>query len=94
MATIAISLCGEGRGHATRICALVEELEQYHEIRVYTSDDGYHFLQNKFSDGHPRVTVLKIPGITFQYSGGHLDVIRTIKTGLEYNAKEIGALVD
>jgi len=94
MATIAISLCGEGRGHATRICALVEKLEQYHEIRVYTSDDGYHFLQNKFSDGHPSVTVLKIPGITFQYSGGHLDVIRTIKTGLDYNAKEIGALVD
>ena len=94
MATIAISLCGEGRGHATRICSLVEQLEEYHEIRVYTSDDGYQFLKNKFSDGHPRVTVLRIPGITFQYSGGRLDVIRTIKTGLNYNAREIGALID
>ena len=45
MATIAISLCGEGRGHATRICSLIERLEQIHEIRVYSSDDGYKFLK-------------------------------------------------
>lgn len=94
MATIAISLCGEGRGHATRICSLIERLEQIHEIRVYSSDDGYNFLKDKFSNSHPSVTVSRIPGITFQYSGGRLDVIRTIKTGLEYQACEIGNLVD
>jgi uncharacterized protein (TIGR00661 family) len=94
MATIAISLCGEGRGHATRICSLIERLERIHEIRVYSYDDGYKFLKDRFSDGHPTVTVSRIPGITFQYSGGRLDVIRTIKTGLEYQASEVGKLVD
>jgi len=94
METIAISLCGEGRGHATRICSLIERLERIYEIRVYSYDDGYKFLKDKFSDGHPTVTVSRIPGITFQYSGGRLDVIRTIKTGLEYQASEVGNLVD
>ena len=94
MATIAISLCGEGRGHATRICSLIERLERIYEIRVYSYDDGYKFLKDKFPEGHPTVTVFRIPGITFQYSGGRLDVIRTIKTGLEYQASEVGNLVD
>ena len=94
METIAISLCGEGRGHATRICSLIERLERIYEIRVYSYDDGYKFLKDKFSEGHPTVTVSRIPGITFQYSGGRLDVIRTIKTGLEYQASEVGNLVD
>ena len=94
MATIAISLCGEGRGHATRICSLIERLENIHEIRVYSSDDGYKFLKDKFSTAHPSVTVSKIAGITFQYSSGRLDVMRTIKNGLNYQAKEIGNLVD
>ena len=94
METIAISLCGEGRGHATRICSLIERLERIYEIRVYSYDDGYKFLHDKFSEGHPTVTVSRIPGISFQYSGGRLDVIRTIKTGLEYQASEVGNLVD
>ena len=94
MATIAISLCGEGRGHATRICSLIERLERIYEIRVYSYDDGYKFLKDRFADGHPTVTVSRISGITFQYSGGRLDVIQTIKTGLEYQASEVGNLVD
>ena len=94
METIAISLCGEGRGHATRICSLIERLERIYEIRVYSYDDGYKFLKDKFPEGHPTVTVFRIPGISFQYSGGRLDVIRTIKTGLEYQASEVGNLVD
>ena len=94
MATIAISLCGEGRGHATRVCSLIERLESIHDIRVYSYDDGYKFLQDKFSFGHPTVTVSRIPGITFQYNGGRLDVMQTIKTGLEYYANEVGNLVD
>ena len=94
MATIAISLCGEGRGHATRVCSLIERLESIHDIRVYSYDDGYKFLQDKFYFGHPTVTVSRIPGITFQYNGGRLDVMQTIKTGLEYYANEVGNLVD
>lgn len=94
MATIAISLCGEGRGHATRISTLIERLERSHDIRVYTSADAFRFLQQRFAAGHPRVTVLEVPGIIFQYSGGRLDVPRTIRTGFEYQARELGPLVD
>lgn len=94
MATIAISLCGEGRGHATRIATLIEHLERDHDVRVYSSDDGYRFLKHRFASGHPRVTVLEVPGIVFQYSGGRLDVLRSIRCGLEYQARQLGPLVD
>ena len=94
MATIAISLCGEGRGHATRIATLIEHLERRHDIRVYSSDDGYRFLQQRFAVGHPRVSVHEIPGIVFQYSGGRLDVPRSIRAGLDYQARQLGPLVD
>ena len=45
MAKLAISLCGEGRGHATRISTLVERLDRDHEIVVYTSADALAFLR-------------------------------------------------
>lgn len=94
MATIAISLCGEGRGHATRIATLIEHLERRHDIRVYSSDDGLRFLRHRFGTGHPRVSVQEIPGIVFQYSGGRLDVPRSIRAGFEYQARQLGPLVD
>ena len=94
MATIAISLCGEGRGHATRISTLIERLERDHDIRVYTSADAFRFLKRRFATGHPRVTVSEIPGIIFEYSGGRLNVARTIRAGFEYQARVLGPLVD
>lgn len=94
MATIAISLCGEGRGHATRISTLIERLEREHDVLVYTAADAFRFLEQRFATGHPRVTVREIPGIIFEYSGGRLDVPRTIRAGLEYQARSLGPLVD
>jgi len=94
MARIAISLCGEGRGHATRIGTLVEQLEQDHEILVYTAADGHAFLASQFGTGHPRVRIEEIPGIVFQYTGGRLDVMRSIAAGLDYQARQLGPLVD
>ena len=90
MATIAISLCGEGRGHATRISTLIERLEREHDVLVYTAADAFRFLEQRFATGHPRVTVREIPGIIFEYSGGRLDVPRTIRAGLEYQARSLG----
>ena len=94
MATIAISLCGEGRGHATRISTLIERLEREHDVLVYTAADAFRFLEQRFATGHPRVTVREIPGIIFEYSGGRLDVPRTIRAGLVYQARSLGPLVD
>ena len=93
MARIAISLCGEGRGHATRICTLVERLVARHELAIFTSDDALGLLRRRFSN-ESRVAVNEIPGIVFQYTGGRLDVLRSIRTGLDYQARTLGPLVD
>jgi uncharacterized protein (TIGR00661 family) len=94
MAKLAISLCGEGRGHATRVCTLVERLDPSHEVLVYTSADALDFLRRRFAGLEPRVRVEAIPGIVFQYVGGRLDVMRSIAAGLDYQARQIGPLVD
>ena len=100
MAKIAISLCGEGRGHATRIATLVEHLQPGHEILIFTSADALEFLSRRFSADGPlaahgsRVQLVEIPGIVFQYSGGRLDVPRSIAAGLDYQARQVGPLVD
>lgn len=95
MARIAISVCGEGRGHATRIATLVEHLMQEHEVLVYTSADALGFLRTRFADEtNHRVDIREIPGIVFQYTGGRLDVMRSIAAGLDYQARQLGPLVD
>jgi uncharacterized protein (TIGR00661 family) len=94
MPRIAISLCGEGRGHATRICTLVEHLEHDHDILVFTSADAWELLSARFGVGHPRVRVVEIPGIVFQYTDNRLDVMRSIAAGLDYQARQLGPLVD
>ena len=94
MSKIAISLCGEGRGHATRISTLVERLDTDHDILVYTSADALTFLRHYFADRHPRVRLEEIPGVVFQYTGGRLDVMRSIAAGLDYQARQLGPLVD
>jgi len=94
MSRIAISLCGEGRGHATRICTLVERLERDHEILLFTSADAFELLSQRFGSGHPGVRLHEIPGILFQYTDGRLDVLRSIAAGLDYQARQLGPLVD
>ena len=94
MARIAISLCGEGRGHATRVSTLVERLEREHDVLIFTSADAHEFLSRRFAVGHERVRVEEIPGIVFQYTGGRLDVMRSIAAGLDYQARILGPLVD
>ena len=94
MSKLAISLCGEGRGHATRATAVVRRLEQEHDILIWTSSDALDFLRRQFAEGHPRVRVEEIPGILFQYSGGRLDVMKSITAGLDYQARQLGPLVD
>ncbi|MFM8704545.1 MAG: glycosyltransferase family protein [Planctomycetia bacterium] len=94
MSKIAISLCGEGRGHATRIGTLVEHLEHDHDILLFTPADAWELLSKRFGEGHPRVRVVEIPGIVFEYTDGRLDVMRSIAAGLDYQARQLGPLVD
>ncbi|MDA1039139.1 MAG: glycosyltransferase [Planctomycetota bacterium] len=94
MAKIVISVCGEGRGHATRIATLVEHLINDHEVLVYTSADALSFLRTRFTGEGSQVDVREIPGIVFEYTGGRLDVMRSIAAGLDYQARQLGPLVD
>jgi uncharacterized protein (TIGR00661 family) len=94
MSKIAISLCGEGRGHATRIGTLIEHLEADHDLLIYTSADAFEMLSRRFATDHPRVRIVEIPGIVFQYTAGRLDVMRSIAAGLDYQARQLGPLVD
>jgi len=94
MPRIAISVCGEGRGHATRMCTLIERLEADHDVLVFTSFDAWDLLSRRFAAGHPRVRVENIPGIVFKYTDGRLDVMRTIAAGLDYEVRHVGPLVD
>jgi len=93
MSNIVISLCGEGRGHATRISTLVERLGPGHEMLIYTSADALPFLRTRFG-GRPDVRIESMPGIVFEYVGGRLDVMRSISAGLDYQARQIGPLVE
>ncbi len=94
MPRIAISLCGEGRGHATRISTLVERLDPGYEVLVYTSADALAFLRRQFAGLEPRIRLEEIPGVVFQYTAGRLDVMRSIAAGLDYQARQLGPLVD
>jgi hypothetical protein len=49
MAPIAISLCGEGRGHASRIATLVERMLPGHDIRIFAAAEGFEFLSRRFA---------------------------------------------
>jgi uncharacterized protein (TIGR00661 family) len=94
MSKIVFSLCGEGRGHATRILTLVEQLDREHDILIFTSADAFAFLSRRLAADHPRVRVEEMPGIVFQYHGGRLDVMKSIAAGLDYQARQLGPLVD
>jgi len=93
MARIVISLCGEGRGHATRVATLVERLPAGHLVRIFTSADAFAMLARRFGTDGP-VQVSEIPGILFQYTDGQLDVPRSIAAGIDYQARHLGPLVD
>ena len=93
MARIAISLCGEGRGHAARICTLVERFGVGHEFLIATTTEALEFLRGRCRD-RENVRFVELPGIRFRYVGDRLDVSRTILDGLRFRACELPALVE
>jgi uncharacterized protein (TIGR00661 family) len=40
------------------------------------------------------VRVEPIPGVVFEYTGGRLDVLKSISSGIDYQARRLGPLVD
>ena len=77
MATIFFSLAGEGRGHATRVSAVVEQLRREHRLVLFSSGHAFDMLCTRYSH-EGNVEVCRIPGLQFAYRGGRLDYWRTL----------------
>lgn len=95
MARIFYSMAGEGRGHAVRVRTLVEHLRHEHELVLFAPDEAYDFLVKSYGDDRAveNVRLLRIPGIKFHYTGGRLDLFKSIGRGLSYAGRELPKLV-
>ena len=83
MAKIFYAVSGEGRGHATRARALVEDLKQDHEVTLFAPGFAYDLLAPFYRESE--VQVRAIPGLRFFYSADRkLDYFRTGVGNLEY----------
>jgi len=94
MARIAISLCGEGRGHATRVSSLIGRLDERDEVLIWASADALGFLRQRFAGSADRIRIAEIPGLVFEYTSGRLDLPRSIAAGIDFGARRLGPLVD
>lgn len=85
MARIVYSLAGEGRGHATRVRAVVEHLRHNHEFTLLAPHVAYDFLASVYAGTN--VKVRRIPGLLFQYRRKRLSYWKTIREGARYLAR-------
>jgi uncharacterized protein (TIGR00661 family) len=83
MAKIFYSVAGEGRGHATRVRTIVEELRREHEIVLFAPHVAYDFLYDIYQDAVD-VDVRRIPGLEFSYNGRRVSYFRSIRQSLPY----------
>lgn len=86
MAKVFYSLAGEGRGHATRVQTIVEELRSQHKITLFAPKDAYDLLEPYYRN--TEVSVIRIPGLSFYYSKDkRLDYIKSFWEAMKYLAK-------
>ncbi len=86
MGTVCYSVCGEGRGHATRVLAVVEGLRlRRHRVTVLAPGNAWDFLSRAYEGTDVRV--LRIPGLRFQYDASHrVHRMATFVHGLQFLA--------
>ncbi len=83
MAKILYSTSGEGRGHATRVRAVIEAMRREHEFAVLAPGDAYTLLAPLYEGSEVRVH--RIAGLRFHYRPDRrLDFWRTGREGLGY----------
>lgn len=81
MATIFYSMSGEGRGHATRVRAIVDDLRRRHRVFLFAPGQAYSLLAPLYENSD--VEVRPIDGLSFRYrADGRLDYIRSAKDAL------------
>ncbi len=93
MAKIFMSMSGEGRGHATRIRAVVERIRDRHQITLFAPGDAYQFLAENYTDATD-VRLVQIPGMRFHYVKNRLHLFKTIYQGLRYRFFVLNKLID
>ena len=92
MAKIFYSVAGEGRGHATRVRAVVEQLRSEHQIVIFAPDDAFDLLAPLYAG--TAVRVVRIPGLRFEYGTDRaVSLWRTAAGALSYMAT-LPALID
>jgi uncharacterized protein (TIGR00661 family) len=83
MSKILYSLCGDGRGHATRVRTIVEALRPNNEIVIYAPWDAYDLLAPVYEGTD--VDVRRIPCLHLLYNSRHkIHYWKTIWHGLSY----------
>ncbi len=83
MAKIFFSMSGEGRGHATRVKAVADELSRRHEVAIFAPGDAFDLLEPAYRGSAVRVQ--RIPGLRFCYTpAGQLDYLRTLAGAAKY----------
>jgi len=96
VAKIFYSMAGEGRGHAVRVRTLVEHLRHEHELVLFAPDDAYDFLMKSYGADNAveNVQLVRIEGLKFRYTGGKLDLFKSIWCGLKYAGFELPSIVN
>lgn len=75
-------MAGEGRGHATRVKAIVEQFSGRHEFTLFAPQDAYALLSSTYAG--TSVRVLRIPGLMFHYSQQKMNYLRTMTDAATY----------
>lgn len=81
MARLAISFCGEGRGHATRVAALIEELISEHTIILFGYGEGLEYLLQCIPQSSRSIKVHIINGPRYHYKNGRIDSLSSYVGG-------------
>jgi len=73
---IAYGVHGYGRGHATRVLAVLPGLVARHEVRVFAGGDAFELLSRHFP-------VERIPHLSFDYRGSRMSLASTLAANAE-----------
>ncbi len=82
MARIFYSMAGEGRGHATRVRAIVESLRHEHEFSLFAPAAAFDILSDAYAGTEVRVS--RIPGLLFHYTDRRLNYFQTLRHAAGY----------
>lgn len=82
MSRIFYSVGGEGRGHATRVRTIIEDLRHQHSITLFAPGHAYELLAPAYE--RTDVTIKRIPGMLQHNSGSELNYLKTGLFGAKY----------